>query len=173
VHQQINYGALSYFHYLYGETNHIFTLTKMKRTIVDLTLQQVNFLKDFKQESKKSLREINRANTLLLLHKGKSAAEIVDFLDVGRNTVSRTKQKFLCQGLKSSLAEEVRPGRPIKYKQKQEAEIIAFACSDPPEGRQRWTLELLTKQAKKKEGLKTINKESIRLILKKTNVSLG
>jgi len=92
VHQQINYGALSYFHYLYGETNHIFTLAKVKRTIVDLTLQQVNFLKDFK-----SLREINRANTLLLLHKGKSAAEIVDFLDVSRNTVSRTKQKFLFQ----------------------------------------------------------------------------
>lgn len=145
----------------------------MKRTLVNLTSQQVDFLKGFKQKPERSLREINRANILLLLHKGKRAADIVDFLDVGRNTVSRTKQKFLCQGLKPSLAEDARSGQPVKYKQKQEAEIIAFACSDPPEGRQRWTLELLTKQAKKKEGLKTINKESVRLILKKTNVSLG
>lgn len=44
---------------------------------------------------------------------------------------------------------------------------MALACSDPPEGRNRWTLELLAEQAKTIEGLQTINRESIRLILKK------
>ena len=130
-------------------------------------------LKKFKQEGKRSLREINRANILLLLDKGKQAIEIADFLDIGRNTVSRTKQKFLREGIKAALEEDFRPGQPKKYKQRDEAEIIALACSDPPEGRERWTVELLTKQAKKKEGLEEINRESVRLILKKTNVSLG
>lgn len=145
----------------------------MKRTRVNLTQQQVNFLKEFKQQKNRSLREINRANILLLLHRGKQAKEITDFLDVGRNTVSRTKQKFIREGIEAALEEEFRPGQPKKYKQRQEAEIIALACSDPPEGRERWTLQLLTKQASKKRGLETINRESIRLILKKNHVSLG
>lgn len=145
----------------------------MEKTLVNLTPPQVKFLKEFKQEGQRSLREINRVNILLLLHKGKQAKEIADYLDVGRNTVSRTKQKFIRDGIKAALEEVLRPGQPKKYKQKQEAEIIALACSAPPEGRERWTLELLTKQIKKKESLETINRESVRLILKKTNVSLG
>lgn len=148
-------------------------LDKMKRTTFRLTDQQVQFLKEFKQSRKRSVRQINRANILLLLHKGKKARDIADFLDIGRNTVSRTKQKFMTEGIKSALEEEERPGQPKKYKPKQEAEIIALACSDPPEGRQRWTLELLARQARKQKGLETINRESIRLMLKKTNVNLG
>lgn len=148
-------------------------LADMKKTLVDLTPKQVKFLKDFKQQGKRSLREINRANILLLLHKEKQAMEITDFLDVGRNTVSRTKQKFIRHGIRVALAEDYRPGQPKKYKQKQEAEIIALTCSNAPAGRERWTLELLEKTARKKKGMKTINRESIRLILKKTNLSLG
>jgi putative transposase len=147
--------------------------TKMKKPSVKLTPEQVQFLKAFKQQGKRSLREINRANILLLLDKGKKAIEIADFLDVGRNTVSRTKHNFLRGGLTAALEEDARPGQPRKYKPRQEAEIIALACSDPPEGRERWTLELLTRESKKRPGLETINRESIRLMLKKTNVNLG
>jgi transposase len=145
----------------------------MNKRVLNLTPDQEKFLKEFKQQGKRSLREINRANILLLLHRGKKAKEIVDFLDVGRNTVSRTKQNFIRGGIKAALEEEYRPGQPKKYNQKQKAEIIALACSDAPKGRERWTLELLTKAARKKKGMNTINRESIRLILKKTNVSLG
>lgn len=145
----------------------------MDKRALTLTPDQEKFLKEFKQQGKRSLREINRANILLLLHKGKKAKEIVDFLDVGRNTVSRTKQDFIRGGIKVALEEESRPGQPKKYNQKHEAEIIALACSDAPKERERWTLELLTEAARKKKGLKTINRESIRLMLKKTNVNLG
>ena len=134
----------------------------MKKTSLSLTPDQVKFL-----------REINRANILLLLDKGKQAVEITDFLDVGRNTVSRTKQKFIRHGINAALQEEDRPGQPKRYKQKQEAEIIALTCSNAPPGRERWTLELLEKTARRKKGMKTISRESIRLILKKTNVNLG
>ena len=145
----------------------------MKHSFVPLTRKQINFLKRFKQQDKRSLREINRANILLLLHKGKEALEIAEFLDVGRNTVSRTKQKFLQDGIIVAIEEEARPGQPIKYASKQEAELIALACSTSPSGRTRWTLELLKEKLKKQKGFKTINRESIRLMLKKTNVSLG
>jgi transposase len=109
----------------------------------------------------------------LLLHKEKQAKEIAEFLDVGRNTVSRTKQKYLHEGMQAALEEEERPGQPIKYTAKQEAQLIALACSDAPAGRTRWTLELLTEKLKMQSGFKTINRESIRLMLKKTNVNLG
>ena len=65
------------------------------------------------------------------------------------------------------------PGQPIKYKEKAKAEIVALACTKAPEGRARWTLELLEKTLKEREGMKTINRETIRLTLKKMNVSLG
>lgn len=145
----------------------------MKKPRVQLTMQQVEFLRDFKKGEERSLREINRANILLLLHKGKGSKEIEDFLDVGRNTVSRTKQKFLRQGMEAALEEEPRPGQPKKYEQRHEAEIIALACSNAPEGRERWTLSLLEEAARKKRGMKTITRESIRLMLKKTSASHG
>lgn len=145
----------------------------MKHTTINLTSRQVKFLKDFKQQDKRSLRQINRANILLLLDKGKQAKEIVEFLDVGRNTVSRTKQKFIQEGIQAALEEEQRSGQPIKYASKHEAELIALACSNAPSGRTRWTLELLKETLKKQKGFKTINRESIRLMLKKMNVNLG
>lgn len=144
----------------------------MKHATVNLTTRQVKFLKSFKQQDKRSLREINRANILLLLANGKQASEIVEFLDVGRNTVSRTKQNFLCEGIQSALEEDLRSGQPIKYDSKHEAELIALTCSSAPSGRTRWTLELLKEKLKGKRGFKTINRESIRLMLKKTNVNL-
>ena len=110
----------------------------MKHTTVNLTTRQVKFLRDFKQQDKRSLREINRANILLLLDKGKQATEIVEFLDVGRNTVSRTKQNFLQEGIQQAALEEYpRSGQPVKYASKHEAELIALACSNAPSGRTR------------------------------------
>ena len=145
----------------------------MKQTTINLTPEEVKFLKNFRQQDGRSLREINRANTLLLLDRGKQAREIADFLDIGRNTVSRTKQKFLRQGIESALAEEERSGQPIIHTAASEAEVIALACSNAPDGRTRWTLELLTERLNKQKGFKKINRESIRLMLKKTNVNLG
>ena len=60
-----------------------------------------------------------------------------------------------------------------KYTETDNAEIIAMACSKAPDGRARWTIRLLEKTLKKQKGMETINRETIRLLLKKTNVSLG
>lgn len=145
----------------------------MNRMTVKLTLLEIGFLRAFKSSGKRSQREYDRANILLLLDKGKLDAEIVDFLEVERTTVWRTRKRYLEEGLEKSLQEKERSGQPKKYGVKQEAEIIALACSDPPQGRARWSLELLTDKLSHQKGLKSINRETIRLILKKTNVSLG
>lgn len=150
-----------------------FKLPQMQRKHVKLKPSEIEFLKAFKSSGKRSQREYDRANILLLLDKGKSDTEIVDFLDVERTTVWRTRKRYLEEGLDKSLQEKQRSGQPKKYGAKQEAEIIALACSDPPQGRARWSLELLTDKLSGQKGLKSINRETIRLILKKTNVSLG
>lgn len=75
--------------------------------------------------------------------------------------------------LAGTLFGEPRTGQPIKYTEKHIAEIIAQACTTLPDGRKKWTIALLTEELKKKEGFETINKESIRLVLKKAKLSLG
>ena len=76
-------------------------------------------------------------------------------------------------GVIGAIHDEPRPGQPIKYNDKIKADIIALACSKAPEGRARWTLRLLETTLKLEYSIETINRETIRLLLKKTNVSLG
>ena len=140
---------------------------------ISLKPKEIRFLNEFKNEGKKSIREINRANILLLLNKGKSINDIVDFLDVDRKTVWRTGKKYLKSGLDNALAESERSGQPIKYTMKHETELVSLACSKNPLGAKRWTIRSLTDELKKKEYFETINRETVRLILKKTNVNLG
>ena len=64
-------------------------------------------------------------------------------------------------------------GLPKKYDEKDNAEIIALACTKAPNGRNRWTIRLLTQELKKKKEFESINRESVRLILKKARLSLG
>ncbi len=145
----------------------------MTKSEIKLKTHEIKFIHKYKKAGGHSLREYNRANILLLLHKGKMETDIADFLDIERTTIWRTKQKYLDDGVKKALEEKERSGQPIKYNTPQKTEIIATACSKAPEGRSRWTLQLLTDTLKEQKGLTTINKETIRLILKKTNVSLG
>ena len=145
----------------------------MKRSDIVLKPDEIEYLQSFKRSGKKSRREYDRANILLLLHKGKTDVDIEDFLEVERTTIWRTRKKFLEDGLEEALKEKPRSGQPKKYGQKEEAEIVALACSDAPDGRTRWTLQLMEEVLSRKKGLETINRETIRLILRKTNVNRG
>lgn len=140
---------------------------------IKLNKKEIQYLEERKKTGNLSLRIYNRINILLLLHKGKKNSEIEDFLDVDRVTIWRTKSKYIEQGIEKALEEEQRPGQPLKYKTDQEAELAALACGPCPEGRKRWTIRLLTEELKSKRGFSSINRESVRLALKKMNVSLG
>lgn len=143
----------------------------MKR--IKLKPKEVAFLKQFTRKGQKSARALKRANILLLLDKEETGDSIAEKLNVHRDTVYNVKSKYLKEGLDVALSEKQRPGQPIKYDKKKKAEIIAYACTDPPWGRKRWTVRLLTEELKTKKGFKTINRETIRLVLKKTIPSHG
>ena len=143
------------------------------KPIIKLTKSVLDYLEEYKHKGKLSVREFNRVNILLLLHKGKRVNEITDFLDVDRITVWRIKNRYLKYGISKALEEDKRPGQPVKYGTDHNAELSALACGPCPPGRRRWTIRLLTEELNKKQGFETINRESVRQALKKMNVSLG
>ena len=140
---------------------------------INLREKEVEYLHDFLKKGRKSARELTRAHILLFTHEGKTEMEIKDTLRISRATVSNTKKRYREEGLQNALTEKPRSGQPKKYTNKQEAEIIAMACTDPPKGRKRWTIRLLTERMKRRKGFETINRETIRLTLKKAKLSLG
>lgn len=131
------------------------------------------FLETLTKTGKRNSKEFERAYILLALDKGKKHEEIEDFYNVSRITIWRVKNKYKKLGVQEAIKDELHPGQPVKYNEKSKAEIVALACTKAPEGRVRWTLELLEKTLQEREGMKTINRETIRLTLKKMNVSLG
>jgi len=140
---------------------------------INLEDHEVNFLLDFVRKGHKSAREITRARVLLLSNQHKTGTEIAKTLGISRNTTFNIRKRYVEEGLPSSLFDKPRPGQPIKYTEKHVAEIIALACTSSPDGSKRWSLTLLTEELRKKEGFETVNKESIRLILKKAKLNPG
>ena len=140
---------------------------------IKLEDDEVKFLRDFVKKGQESASELNRARVLLLANKQKGDAEIVGILDVGKNTVWRIKKRYCKEGLQSALIDKPRSGQPSKYTERHKAEIIAQACTKSPDGSKRWSITLLTEEMKKKEGFETINRESIRIILKKAKQNHG
>jgi len=104
---------------------------------------------------------IQRAHILLKVDEGKTDAEISQMLYVSEQTIRRTRLRFAQEGLQAALDD------------KQEAHIIALACSEPPAGQVRWTLELLTQEVLKDGIVTHISPETVRRLLKKTNSNPG
>jgi putative transposase len=140
---------------------------------IKLTEKEVEYLSAFVKKGRKSARELTRAHVLLLVNGGRTETEIKDTLGISRATVSNIKKRYREEGLQSALREKPRSGQPRKYTERHEAEIIAQACTKSPDGSKRWSLTLLTEEMRKKEGFETINRESIRLILKKAKQNRG
>ena len=140
---------------------------------IKLKEEERDFLEDFVKKGTKKARAIARANVLLLVDDGYNSKSISETTRVHRQSIWRIKKRYLEEGLESALEEKPRSGQPRKYTEKHEAEIIALACTTPPKGRKRWSLALLIEELVKKKGFETINRESIRLVLKKAGLSLG
>ena len=143
----------------------------MRTAAFKLKVKDREFLINLTKTGNRNSREFERAYILLALDKGKRHDEISEFYNVSRITIWRVKTKFLEAGALEAIKDEPRPGQPRKYDDNDTGEIVAMACSQAPEGRSRWTIRLLEKNLNEKGIM--INRESIRLVLKKTNVSLG
>lgn len=117
-------------------------------------------------------RKLTRARILLKADAGCLDEEIVEALDVGRATVERLRQRYVECGLEC-LHDQPRPGATPKLDDKGEARLIAEACSTPPQGRERWTLELLAERVVALQLTATYSHESVRQVLKKTSSNRG
>ncbi len=110
---------------------------------VELSQAERDELKALLSGGRHAVRKVKRAQILLAADAGASDEEIATSLGVGGSTVYRTKRRFVLGNLDLALREEPRPGAGRKLSGKQEALLVATACSSPPEGRARWTLDLL------------------------------
>jgi transposase len=110
---------------------------------VTLTAEERQYLQAFVSGGKAAVRKIKRAQILLAADAKSSDETISRNVGVGTSTVYRTKQHFVEEGLESALSEAPRPGAPRKLAASDESLLVAVACSKPPNGRARWTMDLL------------------------------
>src|SRR5665213_3481632 len=145
----------------------------MKSNQIQLPAGDKQFLEGFRGKGQHSARETTRAHILLAADAGTPTVQIQKVLGVSRMVIWRTRSAYREKGLDYAVYDAARSGQPAKYGTNQEAEVVALACSQPPEGAARWTIRLLTMAAGHRPKLAGVNRESIRQILKKTSVNLG
>ena len=118
-----------------------------------------------------SRREIQRAQMVLWSADGRTDLEIAELSGVTPLTVAITRQRWMTE---KRLADAPKPGRHKKLDGKQEAFLVALACSDAPEGRESWTLQLLADKLVELKVVETpISYETVRETLKKTSLDPG
>ncbi len=109
-----------------------------------------------------AVRKLKRAQILLAADAGMSDDDIATSLGVGHSTVYRTRRRFVEGNLVAALSEEPRAGAERKLTEKQEALLVATACSSPPAGRARWTLELLADEMVRLTSHESLSRETVR-----------
>jgi transposase len=144
-----------------------------KKYVVDLTEAERDSLRQLVRRGKARVRRVNRARILMLADKDHTDEEIAQALQLGRSTVERTRKRFVEEGLEPALSERPRPGKARLLTGKQEAFLVALACSDPPEGRTRWTMQLLADRLIELQVVESIADETVRRLLKKTTRNPG
>ena len=135
---------------------------------VNLTADEKADLQTLIGKGKTAARKITRARILLLADAGKKDDDIMASLQTGRSTVERTRKKFIEGGVAWAINEKPRPGGQHKLDTKAEATLIALACSDAPEGRSNWTMQLLADRLVDMGMVDSISDETVRRYLKKT-----
>lgn len=144
-----------------------------KKYIVELTAQERSQLRALVRSGKARARRLAHARILLLADDGLTDEEIAASLHAGRSTVERTRKRLVEEGLESALSDRPRPGKAPKLNGKQEALLVALACSEPPAGRTRWTMQLLANRLIELKVVDSIVDETVRRVLKKTTSSRG
>lgn len=145
--------------------------TMKKENVVRLSQEERTTLETIVKHGENKVRVIRRAQMLLWSDEGHSDLEIAELLSTTALTVSRTRTRWVNE---QRLADKPKPGRKRRLDGKQEAFLVALACSDAPQGRDEWTLQLL---ADKLVALgvveQPVSDDTIGRILKKTSLNPG
>lgn len=145
----------------------------VKRYRVTLSDEERDRLGSLSRKRTASVRMVRRAQALLLAADGKTDEVIAEQLRMGVTTLERLRRRFVEEGLEASLRERPRPGARPKLGPKEQAFVVALACTKPPEGRHRWTMQLLADRVVELELVPDISDEAIRRLLKRTSSSHG
>lgn len=154
-------------------------IKKTVKYIVRLTEEERTYLIELTKKGKVSAKKIAHARILLRADASEAGENlkdesIKDLEHISSKTVSRIRQLFVEEGLEAALNRK--PHKRVKPRSldgEQEAKLVAICCSQAPEGRARWTLKLLSNQLVEMEVVESIATETVRLTLKKMNLSLG
>lgn len=152
----------------------------MKKTyIVTLMEEERQALRALISRGKAAARKLTHARILLKADQalggpGLGDAAIAREVQAGRATIERVRKEFVEDGLPAAL-ERRKPRRQYlrKLDGDAEAHLIAIACGPAPAGRSRWTLRLLADRMVALEQVDELSHETVRQVLKKTNLSLG
>ena len=151
-----------------------------KKYLVELSEQERVYLHKLISSGSAPARKLNRARILLKTDIGNHAEaqalsdrQIAQMLDTSIATVQRARERFYEGGLEAAL-ERSKPDRVYKrsLEGRAEAHLIALACSEPPRGRNRWSLRLLADKAVELGIVEKVSHETVRKTLKKTNSSV-
>jgi transposase len=145
----------------------------MRKEILKLTEKERQKLQELVRKGENKARVITRARLLLLSDQGWDDQKIADALQIGRATVERIRRRAVRESVEIALVDRPRPGSERKLNAKQEAQLVAIACSDPPPGRKRWTIRLLMEEVMKQGIVDSISFETVRRVVKKTMSDLG
>ena len=136
---------------------------------VELTQSERSALIEASCRGKPLARTVKRALALLKADEGLSDREAAEAVSISAATVARVRRRFVEEGLEAAINDRPRSGRGRKLNGKQEAHLVAVACSNAPEGHAHWTLQLLADKVVAMEFAGSISLETVRQILKKTN----
>jgi transposase len=111
------------------------------------------------------VRVVLRALSLLQLAKGVSAPQVAQVVPLTPQAIRKVAHRYQDGGLERALYEKERPGAGTLLEDSQKQRIIAMVCSDPPEGRARWTVRLVAEEAVKRKLVPKVGRETIRILL--------
>ena len=131
-----------------------------------LSKRQREELLRLQRDSKVDAKTARRSRILELLGEGLGQHEVQAATGAGIATVGRTRRRFLEQGLDIAVYGYQAPGAPRLLNPKEESRIVALACSAPPQGRAKWTTQLLAEHAVKRGLVPRVGRETVRLVLK-------
>lgn len=148
-----------------------------KRYRVTLTPEERQGLEDLIGKGKSEARKLAHARILLQADEAEGGpkrtdVEVASVLNVSVRTVERVRERFVEQGFEAALVPK--PSERVYARLldgAQEARLIALACSEPPDGKPRWTLRLLADRMAELDYAETVSYETVRRVLKKTNSS--
>ena len=141
----------------------------MKLHNIRLTKKDRGVIQTMLDSGSHPVRVIKRANILLKANNGMKDSEIGQHLDCTTVHVANIRQRYCTQGLQRALYDAPRSGKPVTFTGKDEAKIVALACSKSPDGASRWTLNLLAEEAVRQEIIPKISPQSVWLMLTRQN----